>query len=450
MRAGPPVHSGLAPTRFATDRLPVYQKASREPSPKPAGRNRGVKGPKMPELPVVMPAGGGREVRAYASIIEQTTIDQALAMARHPLVNEPVRLMADCHAGVGGAGTVGSVIVMEGGLIPAAVGPDIGCGMHAVRFDAKSSYLDRDARQDIFRSIMADVPMGTGKNHGEPSENAKSNLEAVTTEFGPADRLVTGQALAQLGTLGSGNHFIEVSEDDEGYLWAVVHSGSRGVGYKLADRAMKAAKVHCEEAEIELEHRDLSYLPQGTDGYRSYVHDMLWAQRWAKQNRIGMMSAVEKAINQHITPSRVVDFDCHHNYAEELAPAESVPDSDAPERWLIRKGAIAAYEGMLGVVPGSMGTDSYIVRGLGNEDALNTAPHGAGRMLGRGEARRTLSVDEFKIEMEAAGRVWDMHRADKLLDEAPSAYKPIEQVIADSDQLIEVDHRLSAIINCKG
>ncbi|MCI0851022.1 MAG: RtcB family protein [Chloroflexi bacterium] len=408
----------------------------------------------MPELPVVTPAGGGREVWAYASIIEQSTIDQALAMARHPLVKEPVRLMADCHAGVGGAGTVGSVIVMEGGLIPAAIGPDIGCGMHAVRFDAQASALNKTARQDIFRSIMADIPMGTGRNHGRPSESAKSDLDGLTAEFGPVDRLVGGQALAQLGTLGSGNHFIEVSEDEDGCLWAVVHSGSRGIGFKLADRAMKAAKVHCEDAQIELEHRDLSYLPQGTDGYHSYVHDMLWAQRWAKLNRMRMMTAVEGAIHRHITPSRVVDFDCHHNYAEALEPAESTPesgtDSDAPERWLIRKGAIAAYEGMLGVVPGSMGTDSYIVRGLGNEDALNTAPHGAGRMLGRGEARRTLSVDEFKSEMEAAGRVWDMHRADRLLDEAPSAYKPIEQVIADSDQLIEVEHQLSAIINCKG
>ena len=408
----------------------------------------------MPELPVVTPAGGGREVWAYASIIEQSTIDQALAMARHPLVKEPVRLMADCHAGVGGAGTVGSVIVMEGGLIPAAIGPDIGCGMHAVRFDAQASALNKTARQDIFRSIMADIPMGTGRNHGRPSESAKSDLDGLTAEFGPVDRLVGGQALAQLGTLGSGNHFIEVSEDEDGCLWAVVHSGSRGIGFKLADRAMKAAKVHCEDAQIELEHRDLSYLPQGTDGYHSYVHDMLWAQRWAKLNRMRMMTAVEGAIHRHITPSRVVDFDCHHNYAEALKSAESAAesgtDSDAPERWLIRKGAIAAYEGMPGVVPGSMGTDSYIVRGLGNEDALNTAPHGAGRMLGRGEARRTLSVDEFKSEMEAAGRVWDMHRADRLLDEAPSAYKPIEQVIADSDQLIEVEHQLSAIINCKG
>lgn len=412
----------------------------------------------MPELPVVMPAGGNREVWAYASIIEQTTIDQALAMARHPLVKEPVRLMADCHAGVGGAGTVGSVIVMEGGLIPAAVGPDIGCGMHAVRFDAKSSDLDRTARQDIFRSIMAEVPMGTGGNHKSNPEYVMSDLAEMKDEFGGADPLVHGQSMAQLGTLGSGNHFIEVSEDEEGYLWAVVHSGSRGVGFKLADRAMKAAKVHCDDAQIELEHRDLSYLPQGTDGYQSYVHDMLWAQRWAKQNRMRMMKAVEKAIHRHITPDRVVDFDCHHNYAETLEPPESATESaavsttksDAPERWLIRKGAIAAYEGMLGVVPGSMGTDTYIVRGLGNDDALNTAPHGAGRMMGRGEARRKLSVDEFKSEMEAAGRVWDMHRAGKLLDEAPLAYKPIEQVIADSDQLVEVEHRLSAIINCKG
>ncbi len=400
----------------------------------------------MPVMPRVMSAGEGREVWAYASLIEQTTIDQAMAMARHAIVKEPVRLMADCHAGVGGAGTVGSAIVMEGGLIPAAVGPDIGCGMHAVRYDARSHDLDTAARQAIFRSIMAAVPMGTGGNHQKNPDYAMDDVASFTDEYGKADPSIHGQSMSQLGTLGSGNHFIEVSEDDDGYLWAVVHSGSRGVGYKLADRAMRAAKAYCEEAEIKVEHRDLSYLPQGHDDYKTYVRDMLWAQRWAKQNRFRMMAAVEKAIFEHITPDRTVDFDCHHNYAEALESG----DSEVLDRWLIRKGAIAAYDGMPGVVPGSMGTDSYIVRGLGHEDALNTAPHGAGRLMGRGQARRELSVDEFKAQMEAAGRVWDMHKASKLLDEAPLAYKPIEKVIADSKQQVAVEHRLSAIINCKG
>jgi tRNA-splicing ligase RtcB len=247
-----------------------------------------------------MPAGDGREVWAYASIIEQTTIDQATSMARHSIVKEPVRLMPDCHAGVGGAGTVGSVIVMEGGLIPAAVGPDIGCGMHAVRYDAKSSDLDTEARQDIFRSIMAAVPMGTGGNHSAVPDYAMDDVASMADEYGEADPMIHDQSLLQLGTLGSGNHFIEVSEDDDGYLWAVVHSGSRGVGFKLADRAMKAAKAYCEEAEIEVEHRDLSYLPQGHEDYKAYVRDMLWAQRWAKQNRFRMMAQVEKAIYEHI------------------------------------------------------------------------------------------------------------------------------------------------------
>ena len=400
----------------------------------------------MPKLPRVIPAGDERTVWAYASLIEQLTIDQAMSMARHSIVKEPVRLMADCHAGVGGAGTVGSAIVMEAGLIPAAVGPDIGCGMHAVRYDAKASDLDTGTRQDIFRSIMAAVPMGTGGNHQKVPDYAMDDIAAIAEKHGKADPMIHGQSTVQLGTLGSGNHFIEVSEDEDGGLWAVVHSGSRGVGFKLAARAMKAAKAYCEEAEIEVEHPDLSYLPQDHENYKTYVRDMLWAQRWAKQNRFRMMAAVENAIYEHITPARTVDFDCHHNYAEVLEPATE----GGPERWLIRKGAIAAYDGMLGVVPGSMGTDSYIVRGLGNDDALNTAPHGAGRLMGRGQARRTLSVDEFKTEMEAAGRVWDMHKANKLIDEAPGAYKPIERVIADSKQLIEVEHKLSAIINCKG
>jgi tRNA-splicing ligase RtcB len=292
--------------------------------------------------------------------------------------------------------------------------------------------------------------MGTGGNHQKNPDYAMDDVASIAEDHGKADPMIHGQSMAQIGTLGSGNHFIEVSEDDDGYLWAVVHSGSRGVGFKLADRAMKAAKAYCEEAEIELEHRDLSYLPQGHEDYDIYVRDLQWAQRWAKQNRFRMMAAVESAIYEHITPARTVDFDCHHNYAEALEASGADSGDGSPGRWLIRKGAIAAYEGMLGVVPGSMGTDSYVVRGLGHEDALNTAPHGAGRLMGRGQARRELSVDEFKAQMEAAGRVWDMHKANKLIDEAPSAYKPIETVIADSKKQIEVAHKLSAIINCKG
>ena len=173
-----------------------------------------------------MPAGDGREVWAYASIIEQTTTDQATSMARHAIVKELVRLMADCHVGVGGAGTVGSVIVMEGGLIPAAVGPDIGCGMHAVHYDAKSSDLDADARQAIFRSNMSAVPLGTGGNHQKNPDYAMDDVASIAETHGKADPMIHGQSMAQIGTLGSGNHFIGVPEDDDGYLWAVVHSGS--------------------------------------------------------------------------------------------------------------------------------------------------------------------------------------------------------------------------------
>ena len=389
------------------------------------------------KLPTIIQAGGGKEVWAYASLTEPNTIEQAKMMARHPIVTEPVRLMADCHAGVGGAGTVGSAIVMEGGLIPAAIGPDIGCGMVAVKFNLRASDLTADMRQQIFDQIEATVPMGKGKNS---DVSQQTRLALHEDEYGelsmPELRM---NALTQMGTLGSGNHFIEVSEDQNGDVWAIVHSGSRGVGFQLARRSMEYAK---ELTAVKVEHPDLSYLPLGGIGYAQYVYDMLWAQGWAKHNRYVMMQsvtdAIRKAFGSDVLRGNLVE--CHHNYGEDIGDG----------KWLIRKGAISAYEGDRGIIPGSMGTDSYLVTGKGNAEALNTAPHGAGRLMARGVARRSLSSDDFVAEMDAAGRVWGHERAKKLLDEAPKAYKPIETVIADSESLISVDYELSAIINCKG
>jgi tRNA-splicing ligase RtcB len=250
-------------------------------------------------------------------------------------------------------------------------------------------------------------------------------------------------AAIQFGTLGSGNHFVEVSVDESDRVWLVLHSGSRGAGNQLANFHVKVAQDLCAKQYIRLESKEFAYVQRDTPQYDAYVHDMLWGQEYAAAQREAMMDnlilAVELGVGLPVDSLATgVRVNCHHNYAEEIEPG----------LWLTRKGAINASVGMFGVVPGSMGTDTYIIAGLGNEESYCTSPHGAGRLLGRNVARKTLDVEQFREDM--AGRTWLNSYADALLDEAPSAYKPIEVVMADSVDLIRPVAKLSAVINYKG
>jgi tRNA-splicing ligase RtcB len=249
------------------------------------------------------------------------------------------------------------------------------------------------------------------------------------------------KAKMQFGTLGAGNHFVEVCEDAGGAVWLLLHSGSRGIGNMLATGHVGIAQDFCARENVALEHRELAYLPADSVEAEVYIGDMLWAQHYAYAQREAMMDNLMLAVTRELGSdwNEVQRINCHHNYAEQLGEDGT---------WITRKGAIDASEGKMGIIPGSMGAATYIVRGRGNEDAYCTSPHGAGRVLGRNQARKTLTEAEFRKQM--LGKTWLDRDAKQLLDEAPSAYKPIEQVIADSADLIEPVTVLSQFINYKG
>jgi tRNA-splicing ligase RtcB len=254
----------------------------------------------------------------------------------------------------------------------------------------------------------------------------------------------------QFGTLGSGNHFVEVCLDEHDHVWVVLHSGSRGIGNQLANRHISAAKGLMKELFISLEDPDLAYLVEGSPSFEAYIADMLWAQDYARSNREQMMDAVLSELWSFVAPDIGQDVErgheirrinCHHNYTER-------ENHFGRTVWLTRKGAIRARKGDSGVIPGSMGTSSYIVRGLGNQASYESCSHGAGRRMSRSRARREITVDEFVTSM--AGRDWQQGKANQLLDEAPQAYKDIDQVMADQADLVEIEHRLRQILNYKG
>jgi tRNA-splicing ligase RtcB len=352
--------------------------------------------------------------------------------------------MPDAHFGFGPP--VGSALKTKHAVMPYAVGVDIGCGMIAVETD-----IPRDALRAIEGHILAHIreliPSGVGTSHKHPLPQAErfvtdNGYPTGLTEDAFKGHVADMQAKArvQFGTLGAGNHFVEVCEDSGGTVWLLLHSGSRGIGNMLATGHFNTAVDFCGRESIALEHRELAYLPAESTEAEIYLSDMLWAQRYAYAQREAMMDSLMEAVSRELGSdwNEVQRINCHHNYAEDMGEGA----------WITRKGAIDASAGKMGIIPGSMGAATYIVRGKGNEDAYCTSPHGAGRIMGRNQARKALSEEEFRKQME--GKTWLDRDARKLIDEAPSAYKPIEQVISDSADLIEPVTVLSQFINYKG
>lgn len=377
-------------------------------------------------------------VLSWASDIEQSTLDQAAQAAGLPFVDGHLALMPDAHVGFGS--TVGSVIPTRGAIIPGAVGVDIGCGMVAVETSLASGALPDDLT-GLHGLIAKAVPAGVGKAHesrGGPQHHWPTGMPATTL-----DGKLGAKASTQFGTLGSGNHFVEVCLDERDVVWIVLHSGSRGVGNELAKRHIEGAKGLMRRYFIDLPDADLAYLVEGTAEFDAYIADMLWCQDYALGNREAMMDAVLGALRTFLDGdfaerSRV---NCHHNFTErEHHHARNV--------WLTRKGAIRAREGDRGVIPGSMGTRSYIVSGLGNPASYQSCSHGAGRRLSRGQARRTLDLEGLHTAMK--GKAWNEADANALLDEDPRSYKDIDVVMADQADLVRIDHTLSQILNYKG
>ena len=384
---------------------------------------------------------GNRErVRSWATDLEENTMQQALRSARCDAVSGPIALMPDAHWGMGA--TVGSVIPTESAIIPAAVGVDIGCGMIAVETDLNACALP-DNLGPVLREIRKAIPAGFDR-HQQPTKPAWRWLEhhPLSTPVELTDKQKRSMA-QQLGSLGGGNHFVEVCLDEDDTVWAVLHSGSRGIGNILAKSHIGAARNLCRDMERALEDRDLAYFLNSDEGFGHYIDDMLWAQDYARQNREQMMDALLGVLR--LTTGRPVAerrrINCHHNYTERERHGDR-------ELWITRKGAIRARIGDYGVIPGSMGTSSFIVEGLGNPDSYTSAAHGAGRRYGRKAAKRTFSVEEFTEAMD--GRMWQKSKAADLLDEAPMAYKDITQVMENQADLVRIERRLDAIVNYKG
>ncbi len=375
----------------------------------------------------------------WASILENQTREQAVTTSRMPFIYPHLALMPDAHLGNGA--TVGSVIPTLGAIIPAAVGVDIGCGMMAVRtghhIDDLPSY-----RGELPSAISAAVPLSAGKYNGAIySDATHARISSLEDMAGvqQAEAIAPNWRL-QLGSLGSGNHFIEVSLDENDRVWLFLHSGSRGVGNKLAMKHIRVAQHQCEKRWISLPDRDLAYLVEGDPEFWSYMEALRWAQQFALLNREEMMHRVIDCFEDWAGPiERVEEINCHHNYTVR----EKHFGKDV---WLSRKGAIDAAEGVRGLIPGSMGSKSYVVTGKGNRLALSSSPHGAGRSHSRAAAKRLFTREDLDTRMN--GIEWG--RSDAFLDEHPNAYKDIDVVMGDAKDLIAIDHTLRQIVNVKG
>lgn len=375
-------------------------------------------------------------VLSWASDIEPKTLEQAEMAASLPFIDGHLALMPDAHIGSGA--TIGSVIPTKGAIIPSAVGVDIGCGMIATELPITSAQLP-DNLDALLARIANVVPAGVGKGHDGVD---LGHLQLRAKALGLSSKQEK-KASQQMGSLGSGNHFIEVCLDERDAVWIVLHSGSRGIGNELARDHIESAKGLMKSYFIELPDPDLAYLVEGTYEFDAYIAAMRWAQDYALANREVMMTAVLKEVEGFLSRwvNPVSKVNCHHNFTER-------EHHNGHNVWLTRKGAIRAREGDVGVIPGSMGTQSYIVEGLGNRASYHSCSHGAGRKMSRSKARKTLSVESFR---EAMGdRTWLASQAEDLLDEHPNSYKDIDGVMADQTDLVSIRHRLHQVLNYKG
>lgn len=382
--------------------------------------------------------------------VEEKALEQLRNVAKMPFIHHHMAVMPDCHWGMGA--TVGSVIPTLGAIIPAAVGVDIGCGMMAVRTGIIASDLP-DNLHTIRCDIEAAIPHGRTDNGGVNDEGAhkergdmpqgmRLRLEAIVAKHPDLDR-ASRRASNHLGTLGTGNHFIELCLDEEQRLWIMLHSGSRGIGNKIGTYFIERAKKEMQRWFINLPDMDLAYIPEGSVLFDDYIEALIWAQEFALMNRQHMMAQVVKILRLHFA-DKVGDIDevavnCHHNYvAKEQHYGKNV--------WLTRKGAVQARKGTMGIIPGSMGVKSFIVRGKGNFESFNSCSHGAGRVMSRGQAIKEISLEQHAADTEGVECKKDV----SVIDESPRAYKPIEAVMAAQDDLVEIVHTLKQVVCVKG
>jgi tRNA-splicing ligase RtcB len=385
-------------------------------------------------------------VKIWTDDVDERSIEQLTNIASLPFIHHHVAAMPDVHLGIGA--TIGSVIATHKAIIPAAVGVDLGCGMVAARLSLTANEIDEKSLQKVFDQISRDVPVGRAQHSDErvlvdASKPFEPGLKSLTDRhpellkaFGKFSKWTN-----QMGTLGGGNHFIEVCLDETNQVWVMLHSGSRGIGNAIASYFIALARKDMERWMIQLPDRDLAYFPEGSEHFADYVEAVHWAQDYAMQNRTSMLELVLAALQRHLPPFTVTTeaVNCHHNYvAQEHHYGENV--------WVTRKGAIRARQGDLGIVPGSMGARSFIVRGLGNPESFCSSAHGAGRKMSRTAAEKQFTVADMVAQTKGV-----ICRKDKdVIDEIPGAYKDIDQVMANQADLTEILHTLKQVVCVKG
>ncbi len=375
--------------------------------------------------------------------IEPQALEQLNNISELPFLFKHVAVMPDCHLGKGA--TVGSVVATKGAIVPTCVGVDIGCGMIAVKTKFKRTDLPTDLSK-IRIGIERRVPLSAGAFNQKITETAQKRIDYLKSKAEVNYSEIDARWEYALGTLGSGNHFIEITVDEKENVWAFLHSGSRGIGNKIACKHIKIAQDLMETWHINLKDKDLAYLPEGTKEFENYIRDMNWAQEFALLNREEMMDRVltELSYSMFGEDGHQKDFElerinCHHNFTQ-------MENHFGANIWLTRKGSILASEGTPGLIPGSMGTKSYVVEGRGNKMSFNSAPHGAGRNFSRSEARRRFTMADLEKAME--GKEW--RKTDAFIDELPGAYKDIDLVMKNAEDLVSIKHVLNQVINVKG
>jgi tRNA-splicing ligase RtcB len=395
---------------------------------------------------------GGRHVKMWTRgvPVDESAKKQLENIARMPFVHSHLAVMPDVHLGKGA--TVGSVIATKGAIIPAAVGVDIGCGMMAVQTTLKAKDLP-ESLAALRSKIERAVPHGASKFRGRHDRGSWGDTpDSVRLRWGSLvdrhaaivakyPRLKNKEPHKQLGTLGGGNHFIEVCLDTEQTVWVMLHSGSRGIGNLIGQLFIELARKDMKKHFINLPDQDLAYLVEGTDHFDDYVEAMTWAQDYAAENRRSMMDAVLRVMREELRAFQLgeVAVNCHHNYCTH--------ETHFGEDLIVtRKGAVSARQGELGIIPGSMGARSYIVRGLGNPESFASCSHGAGRVMSRTAAQKRFTVADH----EAATAGVECRKDAGVIDETPAAYKDIDAVMAAQRDLVEIAYTLKQVLCVKG
>ncbi|MBP8866998.1 MAG: RtcB family protein [Propionivibrio sp.] len=385
-------------------------------------------------------------VKIWTDEVDEQSKQQLRNIASLPFVHHHVAAMPDVHLGIGA--TIGSVIATHKAIIPAAVGVDIGCGMLACRLSLTANELDEKSLKKVFDQINRDVPVGRAQHQDNrvlihAAMPFEARLDAMTAKhpqllksFGKFSKWMN-----QMGTLGGGNHFIEVCLDTSDQVWVMLHSGSRGIGNALASYFIELARKDMERWMIQLPDRDLAYFPEGSEHFADYVEAVNWAQEYAMQNRESMLDLVLAALGRHLPEFDVTSevVNCHHNYV-------TIEHHYGANVWVTRKGAIRAREGDLGIIPGSMGAKSYIVRGKGNPESFHSSSHGAGRKMSRTAAGKQFTAAD--LARQTAGVI--CRKDIGVVDEIPGAYKDIDTVMANQSDLVEPIYQLKQVLCVKG